>query len=158
VLRAQLDDQRKASAAQAEVFELQAAELRDSLEERKREAERRYRAQASAVFVAQQFLQEGTLLPGASNGVAGPAVTAYVRNTSGQPVYDAELYWRRGSAGWGEPNPEPLGTVMPATEIARTREFSRDTNMDVSGAVLRFTDAAGVRWVRRPDGYLGEQA
>jgi len=80
-----------------------------------------------------------------------------VVNSSSQPVYDAELYWRRGSAGWGDPNPEPLGMILPGAAVERARSFPNDTNMNVSGAILRFTAAAGVRWIRRPDGYLGEQ-
>ena len=47
---------------------------------------------------------------------------------------------------------------MPGDRPARSRTFPPDTNMDVSGAVLRFADAAGIKWVRRPDGYLGEHA
>jgi hypothetical protein len=78
-------------------------------------------------------------------------------NTSDQPVYDTELYWRRGSAGYGTPNPEPIGTIMPGGEIERMRRFPLDTNMDVSGAILMFRDAANVRWIRRPDGGLVEQ-
>ena len=36
------------------------------------------------------------------------------------------------------------------------REFPVGFNPDISGAVVRFTDASGVRWLRRPDGYLNE--
>jgi hypothetical protein len=79
-----------------------------------------------------------------------------VKNSSDQPIYEAELRWHRGSAGYGEPNPEPLGTIMPGVEVSRMRDFPPGTNMAVSGAVLRFSDAAGVRWLRRPDGYLNE--
>lgn len=86
-----------------------------------------------------------------------PAAIAHVINTSDQPAYDAELYWRRGSAGYGEPNPQPLGTIMPGANTSSSRDFPRDTNMAVSGAVLRFRDAAGVIWMRRPDGGLTEQ-
>jgi hypothetical protein len=46
---------------------------------------------------------------------------------------------------------------MPSGEIKRIRRFPLDTNMDVSGAILMFRDAAGVRWIRRPDGGLVEQ-
>jgi hypothetical protein len=154
--RQQLDDQRKASAAQADVLKLQAEELRESLDERKREAERRRRAQAAMVFLAQTLssVQKGLGDP----GPASISATAVVVNSSDQPVYDAELLWRRGSANWGQPNPEPLGAILPGGQPHRSREFPPDTNMNVSGAILRFTDAAGVRWIRRPDGYLGEQA
>ena len=152
--RQQLEDQRAASARQAEVLDLQADELRESLEERKREAEQQRRAQAAMVFLKQDNFAGRTGAPGVA---APPNARLTVVNSSDQPVYDAELYWRRGSAGWGEPNPEPLGMILPGGDPSRIRNFPEGTNMAVSGAILRFTDAAGVKWVRRPDGYLGEQ-
>jgi hypothetical protein len=30
------------------------------------------------------------------------------------------------------------------------------TDVNISGAVVRFTDANDVRWLRRPEGYLNE--
>src|SRR5712692_9860969 len=51
--RQQLDDQRQANARQAEVLELQVSELRESLAERKREAELRHRDQAARVFISE---------------------------------------------------------------------------------------------------------
>ncbi len=142
----QLEDQRATSARQAEVLDLQAAELRESLEERKRGAERQRRAQAALVFLVQERVPEKALY-----------AEMIVVNSSDQPVYDAELVWRMGSAGWGEPNPQPLGVILPSEDTSHRRDFPPGTNMNVSGAVLWFTDAAGVRWIRRPDGYLGEQ-
>ena len=62
-----------------------------------------------------------------------------------------------GSTLQGEPNPDPLRVIMPGDKAIRTRQFPLGTHMDSNGAILRFTDAAGIRWVRRPDGYLGEQ-
>ena len=56
----QLDDQRTINARQAEVMELQAQELRESLDERKREAEARRAAQASQVFIWVELVQHGT--------------------------------------------------------------------------------------------------
>jgi hypothetical protein len=150
--RQQFDDQRQANAKQAEVLGLQADELRESLAERKRAAEQQRHAQASMVFIWEHVDTNWT--PGHAEV---PRVTAHVVNTSDQPVYDAELLWRRGSSSHGEPNPEPLPTVMPGDDLARSREFPLDTNMAVSGAVLRFRDAAGTRWVRRKDGYIGER-
>jgi hypothetical protein len=160
--RQQVDDQRQANARQAEVFELQATELRESLDERKREAERRYRDQAARVFIGEtrQDPKRGEpgqfyLRPG--KPAVGPAVLAFVKNTSNQPVYDAELRWHRGSEGHGEPNPEPLGTLMPGDEEVSVREFPPGTNLAASGAVLRFRDAAGVTWMLRPGVGLTEQ-
>ena len=43
-----------------------------------------------------------------------PVVAAHVANSSDQPVYDAELLWRRGADLYGDRNPEPLPTILPA--------------------------------------------
>jgi hypothetical protein len=160
VLRGQLEEQRKASGAQAEVLELQAAELRESLAERTRQAEQVRRAQAARVFLTEERRSGRTMATyGEFIGVGPlpPKVTATAHNTSDQPIYDAELYWRRGSAGHGDPNPKPVGTLLPGATHTSTRDFQSGTNLEVSGAVLRFRDAAGTKWTRRPDGYLGEQ-
>lgn len=149
--RHQLDDQRQANARQAEVLELQAAELRESLEERKREAEQRRREQASQVFIhifhVERVLTDQT-----------PAeITARVENESNKPIHDVELRWRRASSSHGDPNPEPLGTLMPGSIRERRRQFPADTKLDVSLAVLRFRDASGITWTRRADVELTEQ-
>lgn len=163
----QLAEQEKTNAEQVKVLRLQSEELAESLDERKRDAERRRGAQASRVFISQV---DGVHYPSVDllNVVDGDdellgdepeALTARVTvaNTSDQPIYDAELRWHRGSAGHGFPNSQPLGTIMPGGEAERVREFPLDTSMGVSGAVLRFRDAAGVIWMRRPDGGLTEQ-
>ena len=46
---------------------------------------------------------------------------------------------------------------MPGEREEKSRDFPGETNMAVSGAILRFRDSAGVRWIRRPDGRLREQ-
>ena len=149
----QLDDQRKVNADQAKVLKLQADELRESLAARQRAAEEQRKAQASKVFIVES---EGLSRP-PSGSPAVPFVVARAVNSSDQPVYDVEFYWRRGSAGHGEPNPEPLGILMSGEREEKSRDFPGETNMAVSGAILRFRDAAGVRWIRRPDGRLREQ-
>ena len=151
--RDQFDDQRKATASQAKVLKLQADELRESLAVRQRAAEEQRKAQASKVFIVEA---EGLSRP-PSGPPPVPFVVARAVNSSDQPVYDVEFYWRRGSASHGEPNPEPLGILMPGEREEKSRDFPSDTNMAVSGAILRFRDAAGVRWIRRPDGALSEQ-
>lgn len=162
-LRGQLEEQRMASAAQAEVLTLQAAELRESLAERTRQAEQARSIQAVRVFLTEDpFKGRSERRMAAYGEFIGvgprpPSATATAHNTSDQPVYDAEFYWRRGSAGHGDPNPEPIGTLLPGATHTSTRDFPPGTNLEVSGAVLRFRDAAGIKWIRRPDGYLGEQ-
>jgi len=151
----QLADQKKVNAKQTEVLDLQVTELRESLAERKREAEQRHRAQASRVFITNE--RHPTVPAGYSEPEnAEPFVTATVHNTSDQPIYDAELHWYLGVVGHGDPDPEPLGTVLPGDDASRTRAFPARVNMDLSGATVRFTDANRVRWLRRPDGYLRE--
>ena len=46
---------------------------------------------------------------------------------------------------------------MPGEREEKSRDFPPDINMAVSGAILRFRDAAGIMWIRRPDGGLAEQ-
>lgn len=163
----QLAEQRRINAQQIKVLDLQARELRESLDERKQEAEQRKSAQAARVFISQKdqpasskawakMWQEGDSKPTypEPDHILASAVAV---NASDSPIYDAELRWHRGSASHGDPNPELLGTIMPGSEAESTRDFPLDTNMAVSGAVLRFRDAAGVRWIRRPDGGLVEQ-
>ncbi len=50
LIQEQLADQRKVNQRQASVLDLQAADLRESLEEQKRESELRHRYQAVRVF------------------------------------------------------------------------------------------------------------
>jgi hypothetical protein len=154
----QLEEQRKINAEQTAVLKLQAAELRESLDEREREAEQRHRAQASRVFITQELSR--TVPSGyAEREHVEPFVTVTVVNSSEQPVYDAEIRWHIGTADHEkQPNPEPVGTVMPGKDdaISRTRPFPYGVDMNTSGADVRFTDAAGTRWLQRPNGDLDE--
>ena len=82
----QLAEQRKVNAEQIRVLALQAADLRESLEERKREAVERRNAQASQVLLALKVTGKGR--------EGGPEIEATVVNASErqQPVYDVKLY------------------------------------------------------------------
>lgn len=164
----ELEEQRKINAEQTRVLALQAEELRESLGERKREADQRRRAQAAQVFISEEH-QPGSSVKGVTDSDRFGAIAfgevdcivaaVTVENASNQPIYDAELRWYPGSADHGDPDPEPLGTIMPGQIIDdRSHDFPRDTNMADIGAILRFRDAAGVKWERRPDGGLVDQA
>jgi hypothetical protein len=113
----QLGEDRTVNAEQIRVLKLQAEELRESLDERKHEAEDRRRAQASRVFI---WEERGMNRP--ANVPPFPGVTAHVANSSDQPVYDAELVWRRGADLYGSPNPQPLPTIMPVHRHPSRRE------------------------------------
>jgi hypothetical protein len=78
-------------------------------------------------------------------------------NNGDEPVYGAELRWHVGTAPHGDLGPEPVGTIMPHEQVHRRRVFPQEANLEVCGAVLTFTDAAGIKWMRGPDGSLSEQ-
>lgn len=149
----QLEDQRKLNEQQTPVLELQATELRESLEERKRQAERLLRAQASRVFITES--KTGPLADGTGQWVTSPSVAATVQNSSDLPVYQVEIRWHHGPGEHGAP--EALAVLLPGDTFERSRNFPIDADLASCGAYTRFTDAAVVRWVRRPDGYLGKQ-
>lgn len=160
-LQGQLEEQRKAGDAQAQVLALQAAELQESLKERKRQAELGRGDQARRVFLTEGRFGGRKARGQAGNvpapGAAPPSVTAIVYNTSAQPIYDAQLRWHDGPAGLEDPEPELVGTVLPGAEHPSRREFPPGTDLDSCWAVLRFRDAAGTAWERKPDGGLAEQ-
>lgn len=106
----QLTEQRKLNKEQTRVLALQAEELHKSLAEREREAEQRRRAQAGRVFVSQQSYissyisvdpepievdSRGEVIPDEPDCTR---VEVAVINSSDQPIYEAELLWRYGSA------------------------------------------------------------
>jgi hypothetical protein len=153
VIERQVKDQQELAKQQAELLKVQSGQL--ELQRQQLDDQRTANADQakSKVFIVEA---EGLTRP-PSGPPAVPFVVARAVNSSDQPVYDVEFYWRRGSASHGEPNPEPLGILMPGEREEKSRDFPSATNMAVSGAILRFRDAAGVRWIRRPDGGLIEQ-
>jgi hypothetical protein len=153
--RDQLYEQQKINVKQTGVLELQARELRESLDARKREAAERRRAQASKVFI----WEERTLGPTTITQTPGATgqdwwVTAHVSNTSDQPVYDLEFRWQQGAALSGQP--DHIAQLLPGAEVQKARIAPLGAEVIHFGAVLRFRDAAGVNWLRRPDGELSE--
>jgi hypothetical protein len=157
VQRQQLDDQREINQKQAEVAALQAQELRESLDERKREAGGRRRAQASRVFIHEERLGADPSVSQVERAVRGeqpqPVVVAYVMNTSQQPVYNVLISWHLGTEPKGQ---YPLMPLMPGAEDKDTRPVLPDAKPEMFGAVAFFRDASGVTWRTRPDGQLDE--
>ena len=76
---------------------------------------------------------------------------AYARNGSDFPVYDAQF--RRGDPG-GPSGPEDAGMIPPGLSVQGRAGRYQDA---LATNVLTFRDAAGVRWIRMPDGALEEQ-
>jgi len=54
-------------------------------------------------------------------------------------------------------NPEHLGVLNPGIAYHHSRTFPRGASVADIGAILRFRDAAGIGWIRHPDGDLSEQ-
>jgi hypothetical protein len=144
----QLAEQRKLNEEQITIFGLQAEELRESLNERKREAVERRRAQAAQVSIM--------LKVSGKSREGGPEIEATVTNASErqQPIYNVKLYWHRDRDGYGEPNPELIGTVLNWERETRRREFPPGTNPDNCGVILIFRDALRTDWIKTPDGSL----
>ena len=149
--RRQFNEQREVNEKQTKVLELQARELRKSLTEREREAARRVRAQAALVFLTEDRFAGRKAGPLDSKP---PSLTATVVNSSNQPIYEVDVYWRRGSDLHGELNPERLGTILPGQSASSTRKYPPDADPDQCGAELTFRDSDGIVFLRRPDGYL----
>jgi hypothetical protein len=155
----QFHERRKVNEKQIEVLELQSEELRTSREEREREATGRRRAQAAKVLMWEDRSPVDPRLQRTAPGYRTPTITACVSNDSDQLIYDLEIEWHKGAAPWG--NPEFVAHIPAQSKEVFTRPLPADlpdfVDAAVYGAVLRFRDAAGVNWLRRPDGELSER-
>jgi hypothetical protein len=159
LLREQLEEQRKATAAQAVVLEAQAVDLRESVKERQREAEERRRSQAADVT---------TWLADDEHPLGGRRLLAAVlSNQSDQPIYDVQAsLWYMEERWLGT---EWVPTVGGASMIIKIVVPHADMHVGISqharpypeeysdrtfGASIIFTDAARNRWERTPSGTL----
>jgi len=157
----QFEDQRQANARHGEVLELQASEIRASLEQRQRDAAEHRRKQAARVtaWLARQ------------EDAAPPSWGACVRNASDEPVFDVRVFFHhmreKDGGGYhavsqGSPPPrETIGVLPPGEDrfVAIPENvramFGTITIDDTSSASsVEFTDAAGNRWERDPRGAL----
>jgi hypothetical protein len=160
--RQQFEDQQQANARQAEVLDLQARELREALTRLEREESERRRAQAIRIF----FWDERTAPKRARISIIGgdePPVkrgpeqqvhVTHVRNDSEFPISNLEFRWHLGTAAIGEP--DHLLQLLPCREEIRKRPVDPGDGLLRFEADLVFRDAAGVRWLRKPDGELME--
>jgi hypothetical protein len=146
ILRDQLGEQRNASARQAGVLDLQAKELRESLDQRKRNTEARRRAQAAKIFLTGAPTGPGITFGGP---LPPPTTTATVVNSSDQPIYDAELHWPATSLQ-GSHGSHLFGTIVPGGK----QQYWLPPNVGFS---LWSRDAAGIKWILPSDGRFREQ-
>jgi hypothetical protein len=151
-LKSQAEDQRATNAKLAAAAELQVQELRESLAERQRGREQQHRRQASQVILSQE-VPSGMRMLGST--LAVPLyITVTVSNRSDEPIYDVHVLWHRDGAQDGDPQIFPIA-MAHATQQA-TRDFPAGTSPEAVNAEVRFRDAAGFGWLRRPDGTLDE--
>ncbi len=166
-LSRQLVAQQELTARLAEALQLHARELGQAYDERRR-------SQASRVFIELDRVappRHGSV--GADDRrSAGPdkqpwRVTATVRNTSDQPVYDMYVIWQLGTVRMGKP--DPVARLLPAEHVCFERGQHTDAHAadadlhapsDPSAltAFLTFRDTAGIRWTVREDGTLSDVA
>lgn len=144
-LSRQLTAQQALITQLAEVLQLHARELSQSHDERRR-------AQACRIFIELE---------------RAVPVTATVRNTSDQPVYDMYVIWQLGTVRMGKP--DPVARLLPGEQVTFERGH-QPTDADLSSdrttpsdpaalsAFLTFRDTAGVRWTVREDGTLSDVA
>jgi hypothetical protein len=152
----QLRDQQEIGKKTAEVLQLQGSELRESLNER-------LRAQAAQVFIEVDRMPPVTkaaVKPGQKADPQPWRLSAKVRNTSMQPIYDLYVIWQLGTVRMGKP--DPMARLMPGCDASFDRAgpqataSSQPADPGMLGAFLAFRDAAGVRWAVREDGTLTE--
>jgi hypothetical protein len=147
-LSRQLTAQQALIAQLAEVLQLHARELGQSHDERRR-------AQACRVFIELDRVVQSPW-----------HVTATVRNTSDQPVYDMYVIWQLGTVRMGKP--DPVARLLPGEQVTFERGHraaDADVSSDVApsdpsavSAFLTFRDTVGVRWTVREDGTLSDVA
>ena len=107
--------------------------------------------------------------PGIALNLAGgrtSQVHLALRNASGVPVYDVQVFWSCEGQALGD---QPLPMLSPTGDHPHEREIKckgvaelvqrpdRAARIDIRAAI-EFTDAAGVRWRRGGDGRLLEIA
>jgi hypothetical protein len=165
--RRQLDEQEKTSTKQAEVLELQGRELRHSLEERKRAAEDKSRAQAAQVttWFAWAIVTDA---PGGFIVAHAEDWGATVRNASELPVFDVRITFNyiAEQANGREWAAVPRGSLVKPVRVmppmgerhflipSEVRNQISECNDDIYAVSIWFTDAAGIRWERDAHGAL----
>ncbi len=150
--RQALSAQADLTAKLAQALDLQARELRQAMDERRR-------AQACQVFIELERL--ATPEAEAEAEAKPTRVSATVQNASAQPIYDLYVIWQLGTVRMGRP--DPAARLLPGRNMyfERYPEPNGDgTAPDASSltAFLTFRDAAGVRWTVRDDGTVSDVA
>lgn len=156
-LRIDRSDQRALNRQQVELLQLQAADLRESLESRRAAVGQdtghvaapapARDAQARRVFAWQEHLPADPRIRRLGN--PKPVVAVHVQNSSDDLIRDVEVRWHRGSAPTAEP--DRISQLIPGTEDTVIREVPLDTISEMFGAAVAFRDVHNLTWLRRAD-------
>jgi hypothetical protein len=155
VYRTAVDEQRQINATRVEMLELQAREIRASLEQRERYADEQRLKQTGRV----------TAWFGTGETPMGWFQGARIRNASDEPVYEIRVFFHlmhetdgsgRVPVGQGGPPPREITPVMPPGEDrflpipANVEAMFGNIPVDDKTCTvsIEFTDATGNRWER----------
>jgi hypothetical protein len=155
VYRGQVDEQREMNAKYREALDLQAREIRASLEQRERAGEEERRSQAAQVTA--WFDQ-----------TPGKTWAGHIRNASDLPIFDVRTFFHYVAEKWhgGDWDPQMLGGPVEKIRVLPPQQdrfvpipenvWSQMTDVSVNSHVvsIEFTDAAGNHWERDPRGAL----
>lgn len=128
-------------------FGTQYRQLQDQLRESKRQADERRRAQAQQVY-----MWEVRRIHHAIGKPAEEIITAYVRNTSQQPIYHLRFGW--GAVGGDRRETLRAEPLRPEAQDMDFAPVPKGPGWSTFGAVVTFRDRAGAWWRIRPDGHL----
>jgi hypothetical protein len=156
VYRGQVDEQREMNAKYRESLDLQAREIRASLEQRERAADEERRSQAARVTA--WFARP------VPEGPWG----AIIRNASDLPILDVRTFFNYIAEKWQGGDWEPVMRGGPVEKIrvlpplqdrfieipAQVRNMIKECDDSVYAVSIEFTDADGNRWERDPRGAL----
>jgi hypothetical protein len=142
ILELQRRDEQALTRQQIAILDLQAQQIRGSLEDHNTQAERDHLAQAQRVMVWQTREPVGPA-PGRDTPWR---VVAHVDNRSGRPVTDVEFRFRGDGIRTDSDRAAPLDAGEQATSMMKAYA--------TVNAAVYFRDANGVRW--RRDAASGE--
>jgi membrane protein implicated in regulation of membrane protease activity len=155
VYRGQVDEQREMNAKYREALDLQASEIRASLDQRERAGEEERRSQAAQVTA--WFEQ-----------TPGKTWAGHIRNASDLPVFDVRTFFYYVAEKWqgGDWDPQMLGGPVEKIRVLPPQQdrfvaipenvWGQMTDVSANSHVvsIEFTDAAGNHWERDPRGAL----
>ena len=162
----QVKDQQELTRQQAKLLEIQSGQLELLRQQFDDQLAERRRAQASRVIFWTETSNDPQFQGRKTAAVVlksltvhiRKSLTVHIRNESQRPVHDVDIIWHQGSGLWGELS--HFQVIWPGGHFVQTKLIDRSVpNEDYSkfGAKARFRDAAGVRWLRHPDGRLDEE-